>query len=517
MIGRTLRNRYRVEAQIGEGSTATVYRAWDLRLERTVALKMLLSQVKDTTRRRFLQEAKAIAQFTHPGIMAIYDADEDMGASFLVVEYVEGETLAHYVPSSPETVAQLGAQIADALHYAHTHGVIHRDIKPANIMVTLVAEHIKIMDLGLALARDAKRVTADGMVIGTPAYLSPEQAQGLPLDHRTDIYSLGVVLYEMVTGQLPFTTDDISALMLQHVQSPPPSPRSINPDIPEALERVLLKALEKAPDRRFSTAETFSVALSSTLQDIALAGSNAQNAGQNSNIRRTASASAAHKPRVLRLVIADDHQVLRSALANYLAGHDDFIIVGEASDGAEAVEMAVDLQPDVLLLDLNMPTLDGLAALPLIRSRAPDVKVLILTGRTEDWYITQALRRGAHGYLLKSNEQSRLVDAIRRVVTGSLVLGEGVVERVVSAMQPDLNPKRLTEHEHQIVLLLAISYENDAIAQRLGVPLMNVIESIAGIMNKLSVRTREMIPMAALRRGDILLEELHAIEEQGAG
>ena len=205
MIGRTLRNRYQITKLLGEGSTATVYIARDQRLGRDVALKVLLPHVKDTARKRFFQEATAVAQLNHPGIMAIYDIDEEDSVDFLVVEYVEGDTLDDFVPAPPEKVIDIGRQIAQALYYAHEREIIHRDIKPANIKVTADGQ-VKIMDLGLALPRDAKRVTTAGMIIGTPAYLSPEQAQGAPLDFRTDIYSLGIVLYEMATGQLPFLT-----------------------------------------------------------------------------------------------------------------------------------------------------------------------------------------------------------------------------------------------------------------------------------------------------------------------
>ncbi|PJF24239.1 MAG: hypothetical protein CUN53_18830, partial [Phototrophicales bacterium] len=183
MIGRTFRNRYEIQSLLGEGSTATVYKGLDRRLNRVVALKVLLPQVRETARKRFMQEATSSAQLNHPNIMAIYDMDEEHGQHFLVVEYVEGETLTAYVPSDPATVAEIGAQIAAALGYAHEREIIHRDIKPANIKVT-PAGVVKIMDLGLALPREAKRVTADGMIIGTPAYLSPEQAQGLTLDYR---------------------------------------------------------------------------------------------------------------------------------------------------------------------------------------------------------------------------------------------------------------------------------------------------------------------------------------------
>src|SRR5688572_16296770 len=153
MIGRKLRNRYEIVDHLGDGSTATVYKAKDIRLGREVALKVLLPHVRESTRRRFLQEATAAAQLNHPGIMAIFDIDEDDGQAFLVVEYVEGESLTRFIPSPPEVVAELGKQIAQALAYAHQRHIIHRDIKPANIKVTPEGQ-IKIMDLGLALPRE---------------------------------------------------------------------------------------------------------------------------------------------------------------------------------------------------------------------------------------------------------------------------------------------------------------------------------------------------------------------------
>ncbi|MEO1645539.1 MAG: serine/threonine-protein kinase, partial [Chloroflexota bacterium] len=214
MIGNKLNNRYEVKKLIGEGATSTVYLGIDEVLGRNVALKILHTQVRETTRKRFFQEAMAAAQLNHPNIMAIYDRGQDKDRNYLVIEYVEGKPLSDYIPSDVETVIMLGTQIAEALQYAHEREIIHRDIKPANIMVT-PNKMIKIMDLGLALPREGIRVTQAGMVIGTPAYISPEQAKGKDLDYRTDIYSLGIVLYEMATGELPFNADDITALLLQ--------------------------------------------------------------------------------------------------------------------------------------------------------------------------------------------------------------------------------------------------------------------------------------------------------------
>src|SRR6266568_1950505 len=236
MAEQVLNNRYLVEELIGEGATAAVYRGTDMRLRRTVAIKILLPHVHTTTRQRFEREALAAAKLNHPAIMTIYDVGKDGDNYYIVVELVDGKPLYEFIPSTPDQVAKLGHQICLALDYAHRAGIIHRDIKPANIYVTSDG-NIKIMDFGLAIPVEGnqKRLTAAGSIIGTPAYLSPEQAQGKPLDPRTDLYSLGVVLYEMVTGVLPFDADDIASILLQQVNKQAVPPREYTPDIPASL------------------------------------------------------------------------------------------------------------------------------------------------------------------------------------------------------------------------------------------------------------------------------------------
>ncbi len=502
MIGRRIRNRYEVIEHLGDGSTATVYKAIDTRLGRDVALKVLLPQVRDATRKRFFHEASAVAQLNHPNIMSIYDSDEDDDHYFLVVEYVAGKSLAAYIPSAPEQVVNLGNQIALALNYAHERGVIHRDIKPANIKVTLEGQ-VKIMDLGLALGRESKRMTAEGMIIGTPAYLSPEQAQGHTLDHRTDIYSLGIVLYEMLTGQLPFDADDIRALLIQQVRQPAPPPRLIVPEIPASLEQVILKALEKQPARRFQSCRIMAEALQDSL--------NALTPPDAPTLPRRPTEAVPHSgQRATRLLLADDHNVLRKALASSLEARAEFLVIGEANDGDSALQQTLTLMPDVLLLDLNMPGRGGLDVLPEIRSRAPGVKVLVLTGREEEGYIVRALRAGAHGYILKATDESELSDAISKVMDGQLVLGRGVAEKVVTGLLNEgERDQKLTETERRLLLYVAAGYENTAISRQLNLAMPLVIETLAGAMNKLGAPDRNTAALEALRRGFISLEELH--------
>jgi DNA-binding NarL/FixJ family response regulator/tRNA A-37 threonylcarbamoyl transferase component Bud32 len=501
MIGRRLSKRYEILNLIGEGATAVVYRARDHKLNRTVALKVLLAQSRPATQQRFLQEALAAAQLHHPNIMAIFDQDEDDGMQFLVVEYIEGTPLENMIPADPAVVIRTGAQIARALDYAHARGIVHRDIKPANIIVTR-DDQAKLMDLGLALPRAAKRVTAAGMIIGTPAYLSPEQAQGLPLDYRTDIYSLGVVLFEMVTGQLPFSEDDIQALLLQHVRQPAPAPRSLKPELPPELDAVILKALEKSPARRFQSAGAMADALETIKLGAPADAADAETA-------RSTQTTAGHPARgPVRIALADDHQILLTALVGLLAEQPDFLVVGQAGDGARALQMVAEQQPDVLLLDLNMPVRSGLEVLPEIRRAAPATKVLILTGRNEDFYIMQALRAGAQGYLLKLAPASDLIDGIHRVMQGQMVLGAGVAEKVVSGM---LGGPPLTEDERRLMLYVAAGLNNEAIAARMERSIIVVTELLARAMDKLGAADRNGAALAAIRAGYILPDELQTL------
>jgi serine/threonine protein kinase len=514
MIGQKLRNRYEIKEHLGDGSTATVYQAYDTRLGRDVAIKLLLPHVKESTRKRFFQEATSAAKLNHPNIMGIFDIDQEGERHFLVMEYVEGVSLTHYVPSSAEVIVDLGGQIARALQYAHERQIIHRDIKPANIKVT-PGGVVKLMDLGLALPHDAKRVTAHGMVIGTPAYLSPEQAQGIKLDHRTDIYSLGIVLYEMATGNLPFNADDIGALLLQQVKQPPPPPTLTTDDLPTALENVILKCLEKNPVRRYQSGEALATALQASAPRTGDANSDTMRTrpewGDTLQTAASRQQGTPTRKRTLRIILADDHTILRKSLANLLESHDDFVVVAEAGDGESALQQTVAIQPDILMLDINMPNRSGLDILPSIREQAPDVKVLILTGREEDAYIMRALRAGAHGYMLKSSDESDLVDGMHKAMSGDLVLGRGVAEKMVTGM---LSPNAasgvtLNDTDQKILLHIAAGYDNEAIADVLNLPLTEFIEQLATIMDKLESSDRYATALKALREGYILLDDLH--------
>jgi eukaryotic-like serine/threonine-protein kinase len=256
--GRVLAGRYALQGLIGQGGMADVELAHDRVLDRQVAVKILHSRYADDPSflERFKREARAAASLNHPNMVAVYDTGEQDGRPFIVMEYVNGRSLREVLRREgvlPQRAAEIAGAAALALHYAHERGLIHRDVKPANIMISNEGQ-VKVTDFGIARAVNAETVTQTAAVFGTAAYIAPEQAQGLPVDARTDVYSLGVVLYEMLTGRQPFTADSAVALAYKHVSEDPTRPLQINPEIPPALEAVVMRAMAKNPANRYQDA-----------------------------------------------------------------------------------------------------------------------------------------------------------------------------------------------------------------------------------------------------------------------
>ena len=500
-----LGNRYQIEDLLGSGATANVFRAQDLRLDRQVAVKVLLPHVHPSTRQRFEREGRAAGMLNHPGIMQMYDIGQEDEQMYLVCELVPGRPLHDLIPAAPETVTDLAIKILAALEYIHSMGLIHRDIKPANIY-TLPDGSIKIMDLGLALSLGLadKRLTAVGSIIGTPAYLSPEQAQGKKLDARTDLYSLAIVMYELLTGTLPFDADDISAILIQQVSKIPVPPRDLRPDIPAWLEAIILRALEKQPAARYDSAKEMAVALAG-------AGASSTDADTALMPHTITSPGVQLPPSRIRVALVDDHVILRRTLAAMLVDDSDLEIVGEGSNGQEAIDLVKKIHPQVLLLDLNMPKMPGLVALPIIKREAPGTFVIVLTGRDEASYIMQALRAGANGYMLKTSSDRELIQAVHDVLGGNIVLGQGVADRIVQGLQMMNETDPLTEEERDVVRAIASgSEENAQIAQALGWTDTQVARVLLRTLDKLGVTSRTDAALKALRAGWISVEEIRA-------
>jgi serine/threonine-protein kinase len=275
VAGDLVADRYELEELVGAGGMSSVYKARDTLLERNVALKILHPQYGDDDEyvERFRREARAVARLSHPNIVTVIDRGEDAnGHQFIVFEYVDGENLKELIdrtgPLPVRRAIELTLQIAHALAFAHEHGLVHRDVKPQNVLLNDAGE-AKVTDFGIARSLDVDRgMTQTGTVLGTSNYIAPEQASGRPVEARTDVYSLGVVVYELLTGEVPFPGENFVAVAMKHINEPPPSLLEKRPDAPIRLVAAVDRALAKDPDDRFPTMADFAAELEACLVEL---------------------------------------------------------------------------------------------------------------------------------------------------------------------------------------------------------------------------------------------------------
>ena len=271
LSGKSL-GRYHIVQQLGEGGMASVYKAYDTRLERYVAVKVIrLEKDQDSSfLKRFEREAKALAKLSHPNIVHVDDYGEQDGVPYLVMDYIPGGTLKQRLgqPVNYQEAAKILAPVAHALYHAHMNGIVHRDVKPANVLMTAGGQPM-LSDFGIAKLLEGEQtteLTGTGVGIGTPEYMAPEQGTGEKVDERADIYSLGVVFYELITGRKPFRADTPMAVVIKHITEPLPRPDSFVPGLPEEVDQIIFKAMAKHPKDRYQTMEQFAMALERLVQ-----------------------------------------------------------------------------------------------------------------------------------------------------------------------------------------------------------------------------------------------------------
>ncbi len=415
---------YRLIDRLGAGGMGEVWRAEDTKLLRQVAIKILPEQLASDPewKARFLNEARSIAQLNHPNIATIYSIDQQGETLFIAMELIEGESLSSVIargPMIPADAVRVAVHVSDGLSEAHSKGIVHRDIKPENIILS--PRFVKVLDFGIAKQIGGTAdpgLTGGGFVLGTPHYMSPEQALGRTIDARTDIFSVGVLLYEMLSGQKPFAGDAVTEILLRIVMNEPRDIAQAAFGITPALADIVRRCMKKQPDERYQSCEELRAALASSLKEDPTAvrkSSVPTIAVRKSEPPETARPPVAQpaSPRG-RALVADDDPATRYIIANILAQH--HFAYDEAANGADAVKLLKSRDYALIFVDLLMPRIDGWGVLDYLRSHRGD-------------------RPLPRTYVVTGVQNQKLSTADRDIVTALLYkpIDVGQVERIVTS------------------------------------------------------------------------------------
>jgi serine/threonine protein kinase len=426
MTDRTIAGRYELESQLGSGGMGSVWRAHDRLLDRTVAVKLLHDDLaSDTTfAQRFRREAKAAAGLAHPNIVAIHDTGETEGVPFIVMEYVEGRSLHEIIqqqgPLEIVEVVQVAHSILSALEHAHERQLIHRDIKPANILFASRTGTTKIVDFGIAKRVDDPGVTSTSSLIGTASYMSPEQLSGKTATPASDLYSVGCLLYCCVTGVPPFGGENAVTVGMHHLHDPVPPLRSRRPDVPVTLEAVVMKALEKDPGRRFGSARAMDQAMDGV---------------ESGSDQDTQFWTPDPDTERIRVLLVDDHQLITQVLGELIAHEPDMDVVGRAATAAAAKTLAHSLEPDVILMDYDLPDSDGATAAHDILLEHPHAKIVMLTGERSDDVLVAAIEAGCAGFVPKEQAVEQVIAAVRSAYAGQAPISPELLARLLPRLR----------------------------------------------------------------------------------
>lgn len=425
---------YRIDAIAGRGGMGLVYRARQRRPDRTVALKVIVPELAadPSFRARFEHESNVAAQIEHPNVIPVYEVGEEDGLLYIAMRFVHGidlgALLARRGRLEPDRAVHLISQVGDALDAAHARGLVHRDIKPGNVLVD-PSDHVYLTDFGLTKRTDqTKGMTATGMFVGTVDYIAPEQIEGRHIDGRADVYSLGCVLFQVLSGSVPFPRDSDIAKIFAHVNDPPPRV----PNVPEPLSDVVARAMAKRADDRFPSAGAFARAA------LEAAGSAHPLTTEDRPATPTRVEGASDK---VTVVVVDDHPFFRDGVIRALERGGRIEVIAEADNGRQALETIRRELPAVALVDYQMPEMDGIALLREIRRDQLATRVLLLSAVVDSATVFRAVEEGAAGYLPKDAHREEIVNGVLSVASGSTVvppeLAAGLAAEIRLRAQPD--------------------------------------------------------------------------------
>ncbi len=435
-----IKGRYQLGRLIGGGGTGNVYTGADTLTGETVAIKQLRIELAGNMPQvieRFLREGEVLRRLNHPNIVKVLATVDEGSQHYIVMEYVGGGSLADLLEKQPqlplERVVSIGLELADALSRAHHLQILHRDIKPANI---LLAEDgtPRLTDFGLARIGQLPRLTETGSILGTLYYLSPEAVENREVNERSDLWSFGVVLYEMLAGRLPFLGDTPFEVVWAIKNHPLPALETLRKETPPALVGLVGRMLRKDNPARVDSARQVGAELEAIQKELASRPVSMEEAAAQP------SAPVVRPPKI-RVLIADDHAVVRQGLRMFIDLQEDMEVVGEGTNGSEAVELAGRLSPDIVLLDLVMPQMDGVTATARIKALCPAARVIILTSFGEDEKVFPAIRAGAQGYLLKDIRPDDLVRAVREAFQGKTQLHPDIAQKLMDKIAGNTQKK----------------------------------------------------------------------------
>jgi serine/threonine protein kinase len=492
-IGSKLSGLYEIESVLGRGGTSIIYRARHQLMDRVVAIKMLLwsgDALHDEKKiRRFQQEARMSSRLNHPNIATLFDFGvSPQGQPYLVMEFLEGASLEAIVkktgPMEVTRAVKIFLKICDAIEHAHQKGVIHRDLKPSNVLVTTTPDgedHVKVVDFGLAemlpnAGQDASMMKITGPAFGSPLYMAPEQCLNKPIDSRCDIYAMGVLMFQVLCGRLPFIGDTLVEVMTKHISAPAPKLSSVlaNASFPDVLETAVQQCLRKVPAQRQQSMAKLKEQLQPLIQG-----------GERETLLQQ-----------ITLIIADDNLVISEGIKHLLYKFEDVRVIATAANGKEAAELVDQLRPDIVLMDFEMPEMDGLEATQLIKASVPNTRIIMMSSHESEHDIINCFRAGAEGFMLKKFDSNTLPLAIRNVVQGATWLDPSVSSNVLeiyrrsapeimerAAARPPVQVRKDAPDDIAFVLKLAESFAQEEKydeAQSLYRLALAVLEKIKG-------------------------------------